>query len=174
MAIASLAMRMNGVPVPVTAPPGFQQIYQEYSGAVYKTALRVTGNPADAEDVLQTVFLRVLNQQTRFEDGWSPEHYLRRAATNASIDVIRKRTTQAESPIDEGRDKAAHGTNVVLKERLRQAIAKLDPQEGEMFILRHLEGLSYEELAEHFGVERGTVASRLHRIRQALQKEIEK
>lgn len=71
---------------------------------VYRTALHVTGNPADAEDVLQTVFLRILNHQVRLDPDWHPERYLRRSATNASIDVIRRRTSQAESPLDESRD----------------------------------------------------------------------
>jgi RNA polymerase sigma factor (sigma-70 family) len=51
---------------------------------------------------------------------------------------------------------------------VRQALAKLDPEDAELFTLRNVDGFSYEELAALFGIERGTVASRLHRIRQDL------
>jgi RNA polymerase sigma-70 factor (ECF subfamily) len=94
---------------------------------------------------------------------------LRRAATNAAIDVLRKRTTRAESPLDTGPERAGPESTVLLKERVRRALAELPPQDAEMFTLRNLEGLSYLELAEHLGVERGTVASRLHRVRETLK-----
>ena len=169
MATASLAI--NGVPRPVTPPPpGFQDLYQQYSETVYRTALRVTGNSADAEDVLQTVFLRVLDHKLEVDPLRSPERYLRRAATNASIDVLRKRATQAETPMEEGRSYGTQENTSLLKERLRRAIARLPEEDAALFTLCYLEGRSYEELAGQFGMERGTVASRLHRIRTALQK----
>jgi RNA polymerase sigma-70 factor (ECF subfamily) len=55
-----------------------------------------------------------------------------------------------------------------VKEAVRRALAKLDPEDAQLFTLRNLDGFSYEELASMFGIERGTVASRLHRIRQDL------
>jgi RNA polymerase sigma-70 factor (ECF subfamily) len=172
MATSSLAI--DAVPIQVTPPPGFQDLYQRHSDLVYRTALRVTGNPADAEDVLQTVFLRILNHQVLLDPDWHPERYLRRSATNASIDVIRRRTSQAESPLDESREFTSRESNFLLKERLRRAIAKLDAEDAELFVLCYVEGLSYIELAEQFRMEKATVATRLHRIRLALRKEIEK
>lgn len=170
MATSRLAIESNLTTV--IHPPGFQELYDRYSDVVYRTALRVTGNAADAEDVLQTVFLRVLNQN--LDSAWSPDRYLRRAATNASIDIIRKRTTQAETPIEDGREYGARESSAILKEQVRRALAQLEPADAEIFVLCYLEGLSYEELAEQFHIERGTVASRLFRIRLKLQKEIEK
>ncbi len=59
-----------------------------------------------------------------------------------------------------------------LKEMLRSALAKLPPQDAELFVLCYLEGYTYEELAGQFGIERGTIASRLHRIKAVLKKEL--
>ena len=60
----------------------------------------------------------------------------------------------------------------LLKERLRRALAKLPAEDAELFVLCYLEGYSYSELAEQFQAERGTIASRLHRIRAVLQKHL--
>ena len=152
--------------------PGFHDLYKQYSVAVFRTALRVTGNAADAEDVLQNVFLRILDHRLAPDPGGSPEHYLRRAATNASIDLLRRKSTQSESVLEERRDYGSKESTVLLKERIRRALAKLPEDQAELFVLRHLEGYSYDELAEHLQVERGTIASRLHRIRAVLQKDL--
>ena len=159
------------VPSLVKPPPGFTDLYQRYSETVYRAALRVTGNPADAEDVLQTVFLRMINNRVA-PDPESPERYLRRAATNASIDLLRRKSTLPETELDEGRDYHTGQSTALLKERLRRALAKLPVEDAELFVLCYLEGYSYGELAEQFQAERGTIASRLHRIRAVLQKHL--
>ena len=63
-------------------------------------------------------------------------------------------------------------TALLLKESLRRALAKLPEESAEMFVLCYLEGYSYDELAEQYGIERGTVASRLHRIRAEIRKDL--
>ncbi len=166
MGTLNLAMAMEAMPV--SLPKGFQQLYEEHSSVVLKSALRVTGNMPDAEDVLQTVFMRVLNQPEGFQAGTAPEAYLRRAATNAAIDILRRRSTAREVDI-EARQQAGKESTAYQKERVREALAKLPPEDADLFVLRNLDGFSYEELAAMFGVERGTVASRLHRIREALR-----
>lgn len=166
MGTLNLAMAMEAMPV--SLPKGFPELYEEYSGVVLKAALRVTGNMADAEDVLQTVFVRVLNQPAGVQAGVAPEAYLRRAATNAAIDILRRRSTAREVDL-EARQHAGKESTAYQKERVRQALAKLPQQDAELFVLRNLDGFSYEELAEMYGIERGTVASRLHRIRETLR-----
>ncbi|HTM51945.1 MAG TPA: sigma-70 family RNA polymerase sigma factor [Bryobacteraceae bacterium] len=156
----------------VKLPSGFSDLFQRYGQTVYQAALRVTGNPADAEDVLQSVFLRMIHNQVAPDPLSSPEHYLRRAATNASIDLLRRKNVLPEVEIDEGRDYNTRQEPAILKERVRRALAKLPPEDAELFVLCYLEGYSYDELAEQFQVERGTVASRLHRIRVVLQKHL--
>jgi len=100
--------------------PGFQELYQKYSAIVFKTALRVTGNSADAEDVLQTVFLHLLNHQLLPDPARTPEHYLRRAATNTSIDLLRRKAAQAESEFEDTRNHGARENSLLLKDLLRR------------------------------------------------------
>jgi len=158
----------------MTSPTGFTELYERHHAAVYRAALRVTGNPADAEDVLQSVFLRILNQSGRPDPSQMSEAYFRRAATNAAIDLLRRRVSHGESDLEDASQHAALESPVLLKERLRRAIATLEKSDALMFLLRHVEGLSNGELAEMFGLGKNNIAVRLHRIRQALQAEMER
>jgi RNA polymerase sigma-70 factor (ECF subfamily) len=172
--MTAVSLATGAEPSFVTRIPGFQELYQRHSGAVYRTALRVTGNAADAEDVLQNVFLRILDRQLNVDPDWSPESYLRRAATNASIDLLRRRATSQETTMPEGHEYGVKEGTVLLKERLRRALAKLPAADAELFVLCYLEGYSYEELAKLFQVERGTIASRLFRTRAVLREDLSK
>lgn len=153
---------------------GFADLYERHSEAVFRAALRVTGNPADAEDVLQTVFLRILARGRDAADVPLPAAYFRRAAVNAAVDILRRRELHAESVYDDRAPHAAVEHPVLLKEQLRRAIAVLDSDDATLFLLRHVEGLSIEELAGMFGIEKNNVAVRLHRIRHRLQTQMER
>ena len=155
-----------------TAPAGFAELYERYSEAVFRATLRVTGNPADAEDVLQTVFLRVLARGKDVEEVAQPAAYFRRAAVNAAVDVLRRRELHADAVYDDRAPHAATHSPFLLKERLRRAIAALDREDASLFLLRFVEGLSNEELAGMFHIEKNNVAVRLHRIRHRLQAEM--
>ena len=157
-----------------TALAGLAELYERHYEAVFRAALRVTGSPADAEDVLQTVFLRVLAQGGDVEDVVLPAAYFRRAAVNAAVDVLRRRELRAESAYDDLAPHAVVHTPLLLKEQLRRAIAVLDGEDASLFLLRHVEGLSIEELAGMFAIEKNNVAVRLHRIRHRLQAEMQR
>ena len=164
-------------PIAVKSLPEFDELYETYADTVYRTALRVTGNSADAEDVLQNVFLRVFHNRIVIDGTKSPVAYLRRAATNTSIDLLRQRAarpdTQGPALEDGGQyDRSSRQTPPLLKEALRRALARVAPADAELFVLCYLEGYSYEELAGLFAMETGTVASRLFRIRAALRKDL--
>lgn len=162
-------------PIDMTSTPvlaGFAELYERHYEAVFRTALRVTGNPADAEDVLQTVFLRVLSRSEDDEAAQRPAAYFRRAAVNAAVDLLRRRRVHAETLYDDRAPHAAVETPLLLKERLRRAVATLDSEDATLFLLRHVEGLSNEELADVFQIEKNNVAVRLHRIRLRLQTEM--
>jgi RNA polymerase sigma-70 factor (ECF subfamily) len=166
-------------PMIPTAPlAGFPELYERHYETVFRAALRVTGNPADAEDVLQTVFLRLLSRRADVEevveDARLTAAYFRRAAVNAAVDVLRRRQLRAASLYDDQAPHAAVDPQLLLKEQLRRAIAALDNEDATLFLLRHVEGLSNEELAEMFGIEKSNVAVRLHRIRHRLQAEMER
>jgi RNA polymerase sigma-70 factor, ECF subfamily len=158
----------------MTSPTGFAELYERHYAIVYRTALRITGNPADAEDVLQTIFLRVLGQGGRLGPDQMPGAYFRRAAANAAVDLIRRRVSRQESQLDAESLQAGHESTALLKERLRRAIAMLEHSDAVMFLLRYVEGLSNGELAEMFGLEKNNIAVRLHRIRQTLQVQLER
>jgi len=161
--------------MPSTTPvAGFAELYERHYEAVFRAALRITGNPADAEDVLQTVFVRVLGRGGEAEDVSLPGAYFRRAAVNAAVDVLRRRDMRAESGYDNDAPHAAVQPPLLLKERLRRALATLDRDDASLFLLRHVEGLSIEELAGMFEIEKNNVTVKLHRIRVRLQGEMER
>jgi RNA polymerase sigma-70 factor, ECF subfamily len=161
--------------MPSTAPAaGFAELYERHYEAVFRAALRVTGNPADAEDVLQTVFLRVLARSAEVEAVAQPAAYFRRAAVNAAVDVLRRRELRGDSVYDDSAPSVAVQPSLLLKERLRRAIAVLESDDASLFLLRYVEGLSIEELAEMFQIQKNNVTVRLHRIRQRLQAEMER
>ena len=159
---------------PTTARVGFAELFNRHCDAVFRAALRVTGNPADAEDVLQTVFLRLLARGGDVEAAPLPAAYFRRAAVNAAVDLLRRRAVHAESVYDDRAPHAAVEPPSLLKEQLRRAIATLDSEDATLFLLRHVEGLSIDELAGMFQLEKNNVAVRLHRIRHRLQTEMER
>ena len=175
MPTASTQIDEFQVPMTFSTPlAGLAELYERHYETVFRAALRVTGNPADAEDVLQTVFLRVLAGGGDVKDVALPAAYFRRAAVNAAVDVLRRREFRAESLYDELAPHAAVQPPVLLKERLRRAIAILDSDDASLFLLRHVEGLSNEELARMFKMEKNNVAVRLHRIRHRLQAEMQR
>lgn len=164
-------------PIEMSSTPvlaGFAGVYQRHHEAVFRAALRVTGNPADAEDVLQTVFLRVLSRSEGDEAANWPAAYFRRAAVNAAVDVLRRRAAHAETPYDDRAPHAAVDRPLLLKAQLRRAVATLSSEDATLFLLRHVEGLSIEELAGLFQMQKNNVAVRLHRIRHRLQTEMER
>jgi RNA polymerase sigma-70 factor (ECF subfamily) len=170
--MGTVSQVFDAQPSVMNSQAGFAELYERHYASVYRAALRVTGSPADAEDVLQTVFLRVLNQGGRLESVRAPGAYFRRAAVNAAVDLLRRRVSHAESQLDCALPHAAIESQVLLKERLRRALAKLEQSDALMFLLRYVEGLSNGELGELFGLEKNSIAVRLHRIRQTLQAEM--
>jgi RNA polymerase sigma-70 factor (ECF subfamily) len=175
--VSTASALINELPIAMTSTTllaGFAGLFERHYEMVFRAALRVTGNPADAEDVLQTVFLRVLAQGGDIGDVALPAAYFRRAAVNAAVDVLRRRERHAESSYDDQAPHVAVQPHLLLKEQLRRAIAVLDSEDASLFLLRHVEGLSLEELAGMFKIEKNNVAVRLHRIRHRLQAEMQR
>jgi RNA polymerase sigma-70 factor, ECF subfamily len=166
-----------GDPIEMTSAPGlagFAGVYQRHYEAVFRAALRITGSPADAEDVLQTVFVRLLSGTEHDEAARRPAAYFRHAAVNAALDVLRRRAVRAETAYDDTAPHAAVESALLLKAQLRRAIATLDRDDASLFVLRFVEGLSNQELADLFQLEKNNVAVRLHRIRLRLQTEMQR
>jgi RNA polymerase sigma-70 factor, ECF subfamily len=149
----------------------FNRLFEQYHGLVFRTAYRITGNAADAEDVLQTIFLRMLRRDTNAVLG-NEGGYLRRAAVNASVDLIRARQTEQNLPLFEHAARSGESPPGEIRECLRRAFARLSPRSAEMFALRYFEDFTNQQIARALNVSQVLVAVTLHRTRQQLQKEI--
>jgi len=158
----------------VTPPPGpaaLERAFDKHHSMVFRAAYRITGNVADAEDVLQTVFLRLSARHEDAAEVEAIEHYLRRAAVNASLNLLERRGRQ-NVPLENAPEPHAQEDQQDLREVLRRAIATLGGRTAEMFALRFIEGYQNPEIAEMFGISPLVVAVTLHRARKQLQKEI--
>jgi RNA polymerase sigma-70 factor (ECF subfamily) len=154
-------------------PHELESAYQTHHTMVYRTAYRVTGNSADAEDVLQTVFLRLMKHDGGSAPVEQPEGYLRRAAVNASIDLLRERQRTGQAVLESLPASPVCTELRELRDALRGAIAKLEGRQAEMVALRFFEGHSNKEIAQMFGISQILVAVTLHRAKSKLQKELE-
>jgi RNA polymerase sigma factor (sigma-70 family) len=157
-----------------TAPSPIERIFEETHSLVFRTAYRMTGNAADAEDVLQQVFLRLLRRGSTAEPLDNQESYLRRAAINLSLDTIRNRQDSRSVPLDEAPPlPSIQGQNQSeLQDSLRRALATLSGRAAEVFALRYFEGYKNQEIAKMLALSQVQVAVLLFRTRQQLQKEI--
>jgi RNA polymerase sigma-70 factor (ECF subfamily) len=154
-----------------TIPKPLDQLYEAHHAMVYRTANRITGNASDAEDVMQTVFLRLLRREVSMDN---PESYLRRAAVNAALDVVRAR--QADHSLELENFPASGSCTELrdLRDALRRALAALPPRTAEMFALRFFEGYTNPEIAKLMGLSQIVVAVTVHRARKKLQRELKR
>jgi RNA polymerase sigma-70 factor (ECF subfamily) len=163
-------------------PPGdLEALFKEHSGAVYRAAYRITGDAMDAEDVLQTVFTRLLRREEDIDLSPGAGSYLHRAAVNAALDLLRRKKRRPSVNLDEVEpllvDEAA-GTpeerrqSRELAARLRSALSRLSPKSAEIFALRYFEGVGNLEIARQMGASQTSIAVILHRARHRLQKEL--
>ena len=165
-----------------TEPPGeLETLFQTHHARVFRTAQRITGSAADAEDVLQNVFLRLIKGQEAYDLSKNPEAYLSRAAINASLDLLRSRTRSKSIGLDEadadtlaGRSRTPEALHAdrELQDLVREAVSRLGKTAGEMFVLRYYEGLDNKEIAVVMETSPLVVGVVLHRARTKLRKEI--
>lgn len=157
-----------------------ERIFREHHALVYRAAYRVTGNPNDAEDVLQTVFLRLMKRAPGAEPVDHMASFLHRAAVNAALDLVRSRQNIRSVPLDDlepvlsepahrSPDRVQHSGEI--REWLRGALARLNPRIAEMFMLRFFDGKDNPEIARLLKTTPGTVAVTLSRTRDRLEKE---
>jgi RNA polymerase sigma-70 factor (ECF subfamily) len=165
-------------PVTPSAPPDMEQIFRSHASRVMSAAYRVTGRAEDAEDVLQTVFMRLVRREGARLEG-DPSAYLHRAAVNAALDLVRSR--RKVTPFeDAARGLAAPESGAAerrlasgeLRDEVRKALGLLSPRAAEIFALRYFEGYDNHEIAAMLGSSRSTVAVILHRARQRVREEI--
>ena len=94
-------------PIEPATGPDMEQIFREHATRVMSAAYRVTGSAQDAEDVLQTVFMRLVRREGTVQLQGNPAAYLHRAAVNAAVDLVRSRRTSRATPLDDAAGKLA-------------------------------------------------------------------
>ena len=157
--------------------PTWEQLVTEHSARVYRLAYRLTGNPHDAEDLTQEVFVRVFRSLHTYTPG-TMAGWLHRITTNLFLDQARRRQRIRFDPLSDeaaGRLPSALPTpdvaqvNAMFDADVEAALASLTPDFRAAVVLCDVEGLSYEEIADVLGLKMGTVRSRIHRGRAQLR-----
>lgn len=169
----------------------FEQLIADYEKRILNYCFRMLGNLSDAEDAAQEVFVKVYRFIDSFNGQSSFSTWLYRIASNVCLDLLRKAKRQPKDTVsihqenEEGESYsiAIEDTEPDPYERaqlseaqrvLKEALNQLSDEHKQVVILRDIEGLSYEEIAEAMGIAPGTVKSRLNRARQVLKKLLEK
>ncbi|HSA95663.1 MAG TPA: sigma-70 family RNA polymerase sigma factor [Acidobacteriota bacterium] len=166
----------------------FRALVERFKKKVYYLALDMAGNPIDAEDISQEVFLKVHRSFSTFKRGAKLGSWLYRVTYNASIDHLRSKGLAPEPVADEvlesqsrednapaqarTSDPAAAAEISQLQARIAAALDKVSPQEKAVFVLRHYEELKLKDIAETLGLSIGSVKSYLFRAVHKLQKEL--
>jgi RNA polymerase sigma-70 factor (ECF subfamily) len=165
----------------------FRRLVERHQRRAFAIALGLLRDEADAREVVQEAFLRVWRSLDRFEGGSSFFTWLYRIVSNLAIDIIRK-PARRESELDADAQLADEAESLpfvarldeadparVLRrreiaERIQQALDALPPYHRAVIVMREVEGLSYQEMAEAMQVSKGTIMSRLFHARQKLQR----
>ena len=161
--------------------PTWEDIVRTHSARVYRLAYRLTGNPHDAEDLTQEVFVRVFRSLSSYTPG-TFEGWLHRITTNLFLDSARrKQRIRFEGLADEMTHRLAGSEPTPaqafddshLDDDVQAALKALPPEYRAAVVLCDIEGFSYEEIAATLGVKLGTVRSRIHRGRAQLRSALE-
>ena len=166
----------------------FSELAMPYMDALYSAALRMTRNPADAEDLVQETYLRAYRGFGGFKDGTNLKAWLYKILTNTFINTYRARKRRPEeTDLDDTEDFSLYrrlgGLEAAAADRtpetevleampeavVKEALESLPEQFRMAVLLADVEGFSYKEIAEIMDVPIGTVMSRLHRGRKQLQ-----
>jgi RNA polymerase sigma-70 factor (ECF subfamily) len=182
--ISDVPQRGAGRELSAADSDSLEGLFQRHHDRVFRTAHRVTGSAEDAEDVLQTVFLRVARGQESATAAENPQAYFARAAINASLDLLRSRKRSKAVAIDDvensasvaafvsKHDPAKHQEDRELRALLSEALSRLGPTAAQMFALRYFEGFGNGEIASVMNTSALVVGVTLHRARARLRKEI--
>ncbi|MFN3385853.1 MAG: sigma-70 family RNA polymerase sigma factor [Candidatus Thermochlorobacter sp.] len=163
----------------------FKKLLSKYRGQIYNLILKIVHNPNEVEDLVQESFSKAFNSITNFNKEYAFSTWLYRIATNSSIDFLRKRrlkTFSIDNPIKTKDDEYTveipdsseePEKNVIQSQRdalVRDAIRQLAPKYRTVIEMRHLQELSYEEIAKKLKMPLGTVKAHIFRAREMLYK----
>ncbi len=149
----------------------FAELVRRHEGAVYRTALRMLGSRADAEDIAQEAFVQAWRSIARFRGESAFSTWIYRITTNRALNAIEARRVSVDIDDLELSSHDLPEDMVDRRDRLRETVAailRLEPQHRALIVLRELEGLSYREIAEILEIAESQVKGRLHRVRAEL------
>jgi RNA polymerase sigma-70 factor, ECF subfamily len=162
----------------------FDSLITRHRERIYVHTFQIVRNEEDALDLTQETFIRAWRSLAGFDGTATLSSWLHRIATNASIDLCRRRRIRPQIEIESGSmdiDPASRTTpskpeapgsgldRIEIKRRIEEAFSTLSPEHRAVIVLREIEDLSYEEIATHLGCSLGTVMSRLFYARKKLQ-----
>jgi RNA polymerase sigma-70 factor (ECF subfamily) len=156
----------------------FERIYRENVGRVYALCLRLSADPARAEELTQDVFVRAWRKLDTFRGESAVSSWLHRIAVNTVFQAQRSENRRqarelkgrARSPLSRGSVAASPG----LALDLERSIARLPPGARNVFVLHDIEGYKHREIAELTGLAVGTLKAQLHRARRLLREALQR
>lgn len=161
----------------------YELLVKEYEKNVYNLALRMTGNSEDAYDMSQEAFIKAYNSLSSFRGDSKFSVWLYRIVSNVCLDFLRSRNRKATVSLsvendegeeveldiaDENSSPQALLDRSLTRDAVRRGLQALPPDHREILLLREIQGLSYDEIAETLDLEVGTVKSRIFRARKKL------
>lgn len=153
----------------------FAHLVDRYQRIVYNAAYRITSNRQDAEDVTQTVFLKVYQNLRVYNPKYRFYSWMYRIAVNEALNHRSSRMRQAAAAIEDVGEPAARDRqyeSVELEEQVQSAIYQLEPSDRALVVLRHFQGFSYEEIGYILDLPVRKVKSRLYTARQRLKERL--
>ena len=161
----------------------FEDLVAAYEKNVYNLALRMTGNAQDAEDMAQEAFIKAYNSLSHFRGDSKFSVWLYRIVSNVCLDFLRRQNRRPASSLSQEDDDGeevqldvpdeSQSPELLLERQLtREAVQRglqaLSEEQRQILLLREIQGLSYEEIAQALDLEEGTVKSRIFRARKKL------
>ena len=155
----------------------FEELYRAHAGRLYSVALRLLGNAADAEDLLQEIFLAAHRKLDTFRGEAALGTWLYRLATNLCLDHLRSRagrSSQITDALDDAPGLFDSATSTLAEQTvtrmdLERALARLPEGCRAAFVLHDVQGLEHREVAEILGIAEGTSKSQVHKARLKLR-----
>ena len=155
----------------------FEELYRAHAGKLFSVACRMLGNPADAEDLLQEIFLSAHRKLDSFRGESALGTWLYRLATNHCLDYLRSRAARTNQVTDALEDDAGPfeagaqtlADQTVAKMDLERALARLPEGCRAAFVLHDVQGLEHKEVAQALGIAEGTSKSQVHKARLRLR-----
>ncbi len=154
----------------------FESMYRTFSGFVYRVSFRMLDNTTDAEEIVQDVFVQIFRQLGEFRFESSLKTWIYRITINTSLNFRKKRSShrdrvkkyQENVSLLEQEERPCYTQEDDNKMQVAQLLKELNPEQRTCIILRNIEGLSYEEIAQTLEVNINTVRTRLKRAREKL------